>query len=777
MRKAAVSSDGISRRGAQSSNLGERNDGQTSWNLRAHLKVTTRGARRQLAACGIYTPYDTLPIAEAAQALQLLHTYGAKYALATCRQDQRHASQVHAELDETLRVIGHRLYQKPDDPELLLPRSNSHLSSHTDFDELLRNAPWKYVRGNAIVHDVDIVNTLSTIRAAVKVNIEHWTRNVKPNAGKLSLPHVKQLFAKCFASGFCFMETDKNLGPVLLSRELAYDLHAQYLAVPGMELVGPAAQCYNNMLIAMTVGKEAVLNSLREIVKQGADHDSYEFVRWITYMLKNEQRAAHRGHILPRLRLLIKLHKVQIGKMIPTRPIIPASTGPWGPIGEMIAKVLAAVQLNIPWIVKDSDDFIQWLMMEGRGRVQTFDFSNLFGSEKVEDTLYWLHTAIHEYREWFQLGDFAEVIQATLTMVDVPELLQYLFVGLQRVTILELVTAATIKETVFIVPTNGGPQIYRTAASLAMGAAPVCPVSNIVLAAMERKKLGLQCCMRAIKRFVDDIAMDRQKVSEAQLKACYPPYLVLNEGTPGVFLDVCFRQAWVSQLWSRIATFYWPHLKEPLPSFPHFSSCHRSATKRAILRNEIRRLAKRTNLPSVFEVYKHFALKRFERAGYPSNWLRDEARVNYSEARSTLIIRRVGDDLQPIPQNRNLINHIQTLEHGAPPLAAFFRAQPKLKHFEFRTAWKVNLRLVNFIRRYWYYVVHTVPYRDVLDNDQLIKLLFAGESAQLRPVQSAEHTRLIQQRRLQQMKKILQKLRIEKTEWSLLQSALNGLRW
>lgn len=617
---------------------------------------------------GQYTQIDTGAI----EYLELVRHYGQKYMFGQQGNIKSFEAQIKSEIDETLRVIGLKKGLKKDHHRL---------------------PPWDYIRSTAVCHNKGIQWQITRAKQVLYKQFETWldqAKLIKPPRAAASPMVVKKAFLKMIQTGFTVMETDKNLGLVALKQSLAMELYQDY--TQDKRSVGKAALVKSKQLKRLEEERLAMLTCLRMTAVTTKNE-------WLEEAVKTVERGMVRQSNLPRLRLLIKVHKIKAAGKIPTRPIVPASTAPAGIIGMIAGKILGNVQTAIPWICKNTEHFIEWLSDEYRGEVKTFDFTNLFGNEKVIDTVAHLGWAIRYRPQWFENGKQAEVTKAFLVEIPIPGWLGWVFPHRTKAALLEIMVAYVIRETIFLAPTKEGPQIFLTTECLAMGAAPVCPVSNIVLAVMEARKHGDDICEKAIRRFVDDIAMDSSLLHSNELRSAYPAYLTLNDAEEGTFLDLNFRQ-WKGKRCTRHVA-YWPHLKNPIPSLPHYSTAHRYATKKAMLKNELGRMARRCSHREFYPYYRDVVLKRFKKAQYPGSMINQYTSYSWEQAKA--VTEKCGIRGRML----NTVNHIAKMYWNPPPIAAIFNKA--FEEYDVRTAWKANARIAQLPRKYWSYMAGEYP--------------------------------------------------------------------
>lgn len=621
-----------------------------------------------LFACGVLIPgFHPTNLSNAHEYLELVKIYGQKYMFGNQGNKEHFITQNKSEVKETLRVIGLKLGMHKSDSRL---------------------PPWDYIRSTASNQNRGIQRQLSRAEEWIIATIQRWVENAKTKRvprGSASPGRVRSAFTNLLEAGYTIMETDKNLGMVAVKQELAMQLYENYTA--DKRVLGRAEEVKTKQLQRLEEERLAMLTYIRVAAAKTSNE-------WLAEAVKTIERGMLRESTLPRLRLLIKLHKIKKSGAIPTRPIVPAAVAPAGVIGMIAGKVLGNVQTAIPWVCKSTEHFIEWLTDTYRGEVKTYDFTNLFGNENVVDTIAHLGWSIRFRPKWYENSKQPMVTKPFLETMQIPSWISWAFPMRSSATLLEIMVAYVIRETIFLAPTKEGPKVFITTECLAMGAAPVCPVSNIVLAVMEARKHGDDVCEQAIRRFVDDVAMDGNLLHDRELRSAYPSYLTLNETEEGSFLDLNFRQ-WRGKKCTRHVV-YWPHLKTPIPSLPHYTTAHRAATKRAMLHNELSRIARRCSHREFYPHFRDVVLKRFRKAAYPDKMLRQYEDYSWEQAKAVRSKERVK------PNQADVINHVARMYWDPLPMAG--EIKKLFPQYDIRTAWKANVRMSHLPRKFWSYM-------------------------------------------------------------------------
>lgn len=380
------------------------------------------------------------------------------------------------------------------------------------------------------------------------------------------------------------------------------------------------------------------------------------------------------GCKLPRLKLLLKIHKKRKNGHYETRPIVPTCALPEYQLARFIGGLLArATTKTFPWVLECTDSFINWLTMRGRSsNVFTFDFSNLFGSEPVVETIKLLNRAVKEMNFMFDSSDDRAIWSDLMVEVFAPSFMTDI-VGDTRIPTIVMLTAFLVKDTIAVVDLGRmGTKIVGSSKFLAMGSCPVAPLSNITLGYLEQKRFGRKACIEGMRRLIDDIVIDEDYIKAERLRSAYPQYLTLNDAGGEHFLDVY----WVLD---GKRFLYWLYTK-PYPTIPlNYHSCHPSHVKLAAAENELHRMLKRTNIDSAKRDWAVYWLVRYRLACYPED----------------VLMKFLQEAAQGwIPQGRHkqhsedrVIHHLERwrdVRTGTSGILSFIMAH------EVRTTWKVG---------------------------------------------------------------------------------------
>ena len=319
---------------------------------------------------------------------------------------------------------------------------------------------------------------------------------------------------------------------------------------------------------------------------------------------------------LPQLRMTLKIHKPLKNGLIPTRPIIPTCCLPNFAIGQWLGSFMARMARTIPWNLENSDDFQTWITDRRRGpRVASFDFSNLYGTEPVKETLCLFDLALKNMSWIFADPNDTIIFESLRTTVKVPHETGLVTLVGEFTSVFILVLAELIRNTIAELDVNGSNVTVCTSNFLAMGCPPVAPLSIITLAYLEAKVIGFDRCALGMKRYIDDVIIDKDLISEELLRSTYPGYLTLNYADNNHYLDVAFD-------WNSTHFVTWPYVKEFAVIPLNYFSNHPAHTIRAAAKNELVRLMKRTTLHSAKPDWVEFWHTKYSLACYPDNELR-----------------------------------------------------------------------------------------------------------------------------------------------------------
>jgi hypothetical protein len=328
---------------------------------------------------------------------------------------------------------------------------------------------------------------------------------------------------------------------------------------------------------------------------------------------------------IPRIRMLLKVHKIiPHGALIPIRPIIPNFGLPSYQVSKWLGAFLAKMARTIPWNLENTTQFQNWITDPNRGpNVRTFDFTNLYGSEPVLETMQLFQNALLNNDWKFADKDDQLIYDAMMVPINTPDYLNLQHLLSWRTTPLFLLTAECIRSTTVQIDMGDETVILSTDTSLAMGCPPVAPISIITLAYLESLTIGRRLCKMGMLRLIDDIIVDLDIISEEQLRSCYPKYLQLNVAEFDHFLDVTFtRQV------DKFVT--WPYIK-PYATIPlNFNSSHPPKTLRAAACNELERLISLCSEPNTRPYWVEYWFRKYTLAQYPENILTNIMKENFS---------------------------------------------------------------------------------------------------------------------------------------------------
>ena len=424
-----------------------------------------------------------------------------------------------------------------------------------------------------------------------------------------------------------FLACDKNLGVRFVSKEYYAKLADIERRNYEHNFHGiTSASIIKNMLsmagvIATVVHISAIApNHLEKKTRfnRESDHDIAKRVirSQLAVFIRESISLPFATYKLPFLRMTLKVHKPLKNGLIPTRPIIPTCGLPNFAYGQWLGKFLAKMARQIPWNLECTKDFQSWLAQPLRSKnVTTFDFSNLYGSEPVRQTLCLFASAIEEMPWKFEDKDDALIFESLRKIVAVPPDLGFEELIGSKTSILMLLLTEQIRCTIAELDLGDETIIVATDSFLAMGCPPVAPLSIISLGYLEFKAFGFDRCTAGMKRYIDDIALDTDIISELELRSIYPDYLTLNGAGNEHFLDVSFK-------WSHSNFETWPYIKEFATIPLSYLSAHPYHTIRAAAKNELNRLMSLTSMNACKSAWAEYWFNKYTLARYPKGVLK-----------------------------------------------------------------------------------------------------------------------------------------------------------
>lgn len=473
---------------------------------------------------------------------------------------------------------------------------------------------------------------------------------------------------------------DKNLGIKLISHEeyqfLAHTEALRYeTLISGKENITTTAR---NIISQKVITLRAFANRCIPL-EQGKIIKGYfwsDLREMITFSINKPESEFN----LPKLKLLLKVHKGLKDGHYQTRPIVPTFGLPEYELSKFTGKMLAIYcKANFEWVLPNTDEFVDWLAMPIRtGRIKCFDFSNLYGNEPVKETLNIFIRCLNDQPMRCSNDKDQSLWNFLCTELMVPAYLTHILPP--RAKAIVIMTAMCVENTSAILDMgDGSEKLITTTKFLAMGSSPVAPLSNITLGYLEWRRLSPVALFRGMRRLIDDIVIDEHFVSEEELRRVYPTYLTLNDSSDGHFLDVEF-------LWDGFKFLYWVYMKPFITTPLNFNSTHPMHTKIASARNELKRLLRRTNLTDSRSCWTKLWITRYSLAGYPTDLL-------------CKIIRQVatGWKYTKEPDNaKDIFYHVETYRGSRTPTASLIE---KHEGMRVRTSWRVMPTLLSMINK------------------------------------------------------------------------------
>lgn len=522
------------------------------------------------------------------------------------------------------------------------------------------------------------------------VTASHWNIVNKPQTeSHHSARFWKSTLEVLTSGGYRFLQCDKNQGIHLISEEEYTEIARieadRYVAVPhSVETENQIIKLQIKMMeaLAATISK-AFTKMEQRTPKHRIKHNTkhLEALREISQLVHSSiDKPATEFH-LPEVRLLLKVHKKRKqGQPCPTRPIIPNCGLPSYRFSKWIGSLLAKVARKVLWNLESTDQFIKWLTDDSRGpNVRTFDFTNLYGSEPVNQTMKLFANAIEDLvdNENFALDDAVDnIVWKALTIpTDVPdELKETKEILGDFARLIVIITTELVRETMAKIDVGKGiTKIVGTDSFLAMGCAPVAPVSILTLAHLETHHIGAEKCAKGMRRLIDDIVVDTDIITEEELRKAYPNYLELNAADEDHFLDV--RINWSGRRWCT-----YPYIK-PFATVPlNVNSCHPWTTLRAAAKNELLRMWKLCSHKGMRPQWTQFWYSRYKLADYNEEILRSILKEAISGVKTEKVSKERG------------INHVETWRGSRSPTDSVLTEKCNVK---FSTAWKCGTTLMS----------------------------------------------------------------------------------
>jgi hypothetical protein len=442
----------------------------------------------------------------------------------------------------------------------------------------------------------------------IKVLMDFKARHKIPAYAKAN--HWKKALR---TEGYRWMACDKNLGVKLIKEEEYFKLVWKEISKYDTDF----------SVDAMSKVLSKRVSNLEEIklAINGSSRAAKELEELINRCINKERTE------LPTLKLLLKVHKAKkTDGMFETRPIIPTCKLPEYDLSKLAGKWLAKFAKAIPWVLEDTRSFTDWLDgMPIKDELKTFDFTNLFGNEPVRETLMLLKRGLIELRSDCDANegkgvsfndDDALSWDYLMSTAITPTFLKGILSD--REPIIMIITASAVMETAAIVNIEDDKSVViSTSKFLAMGSAPVAPMSNIALAILEKDKWGFHRCEAGMRRLIDDVIINKRIIKEKDLRSIYPNYLTLNGSDDSHYLDIEFRLC-------NGKFVYWPYIK-PYPVIPlNWNSNHPENLKKSIAVNELRRMYNNCSEWEYRKYWRGYWRTKFSLADYPEKTL-DEA--------------------------------------------------------------------------------------------------------------------------------------------------------
>lgn len=451
--------------------------------------------------------------------------------------------------------------------------------------------------------------------------------------------------------GFRWIQCDKNLGIKLLTEEEFMLLHKREAG--NYKLLNDSEESIISQKFTFLVTLKTQSIDALEMPGHRIGYERSLLKRiwtnvWKTISHPVDSELRKRTFSLPRLKLLIKVHKNKKSDgSFETRPIIPTYGLPEYGLAKIMGTVLAEFVKHIPWVVRATKCVREWLRsLPDFPLINTYDFSNLYGNEPVRETLSLLRAAL------FELGIFTakrdtlskraeRYYREFMVPMSTPEHLRVEQIGLRnKEPIILVFTAHVVYMTIVSIEIEpGNRSIFGTDKFLAMGSSPVAPLSNITLALLEQRTHGWDDCVKGMRRLIDDIIIDHNLIPDFRMFYAYPKYLKLNDAGDKHYLDLAFGMGHDGRMQ------FWPYMK-PFITLPlNWNSFHPEHTKKAIAMNELKRLNSNCSMPGFLKWWREVWRTRFKLACYPDEVLSDIAQRIHTKPEHVERQHDDGDDV------------------------------------------------------------------------------------------------------------------------------------
>jgi len=533
--------------------------------------------------------------------------------------------------------LGHRFIPHP------LSKNKNLIDS--EFNETHRKLSWKlffdqkpteeqiryvrYIKGSwpAEVYSNQLLSAIEKAKELHSIILDRYANLERPQK-QFTEKYWKSLLAS-MTTDSRFLQCDKNLGIRSISEDEYVRLAAResrnYRYIEDISSVNEG-MCL--LTLRFSVVAACISSAIKPTSKEySAEHRKVlqEIASFMHFTLESGKEFS-----FPKLRMLIKVHKPRKADgLYATRPIIPNFGLPSYGLAKWLGAFMARMAKTIPWNLESTDHFLSFILNTERSpNIASFDFTNLYGNEPVEETLSLFFSALLEW-DWKErlLSESDKIIfEALMVPISVPDDLVYQHVfrsSVNYTNVFCLLVAECIVHTIAELDMGRGKKIIViTDEFLAMGCPPVAPLSVITLAYLESQKIGYDKCVKGMRRLIDDIIIDENIIPEELLRSAYPDYLELNYSERGHFLDVSY--AWIGD---RFMTFPFikPHTTIPL----NINSCHPFHVLRAAAKNELVRILKLCSENENKKAWSEFWRAKYYAAGYNIRMLfRIEAEVS-----------------------------------------------------------------------------------------------------------------------------------------------------
>eukprot|EP00760_Papus_ankaliazontas_P018628 PhM_4_TR17558/c9_g2_i1/m.42689 len=340
---------------------------------------------------------------------------------------------------------------------------------------------------------------------------------------------------------------------------------------------------------------------------------------------------------------------------LPYRPILPFSACLLYPVTKIVAAVFNSIVPLFEWILKDTDQFVQWWHNTKREHNNTIfiaDATNLYGSIPpniaIDRMRYILNIPIvhtHLQRTWPQFLKNTFTLPGGRTQI----LENNILLELLKISISN--TYLTIKG-----------QTFQQHEGLSMGNPAIPPVANLFLASYEIEYFQQHPEKRYIfRRYLDDVAARYDFDTNI-----YPPCIQLNkEYNASKFLDVHILDNGETKV----------YIKNFAAKPPHWNSNVPKSLKKNFFITQINRATKICSQPQYLTEFRKWLYDEALKRNYPMNIAEEWSEYQIPERRNQMVDESTIFTVQRIPAwgDINIVKKLnEDMQH---PIIKFARSR------------------------------------------------------------------------------------------------------